>query len=75
MTLGGRGIYEENIFVIIKKILVVIWTNGSYKKRGQQKNTIFGAGKRARGGLERSEAGILPKFVRHYLSVQNSRIR
>ena len=44
-------------------------------KKGAAKNTIFGAGKRARGGLERSEAGILPKFVRHYLSVQNSRIR
>ena len=44
-------------------------------KKGAAKNTIFGAGKRARGGLERSEAGILPKFVLHYLSVQNSRIR
>ena len=32
-------------------------------KKGAAKNTIFGAGKRARGGLERSEAGILPKFV------------
>ena len=42
MTLGGRGIYEENIFVIIKKILVVIWTNGSYKKRGQQKTPFLG---------------------------------
>ena len=42
MTLGGRGIYEENIFVIIKKILVVIWTNGSYKKEGQQKTPFLG---------------------------------
>ena len=32
-------------------------------KKGAAKNTIFWAGKRARGGLERSEAGILPKFV------------
>ena len=64
MTLEGSGIYVENIFVIIKKILVVIWPNGSYKKGGSKKHTIFwAAGKRALGGLERSDAGILPKFV------------
>ena len=50
MTLEGSGIYVENIFVIIKKILVVIWTNGSYKKGGSKKHTIFwAAGKRALG--------------------------
>ena len=42
MTLEGRGIYEENIFVIIKKILVVIWTNGSYKKGGSKKHHFWG---------------------------------
>lgn len=41
MTLEGSGIYVENIFVIIKKILVVIWPNGSYKKKGAAKNTPF----------------------------------
>ena len=42
MTLEGSGIYVENIFVIIKKILVVIWTNGSYKKGGSKKTPFLG---------------------------------